>query len=122
MQRILEGNGRPDSGIYYGGDYLPDHFRHTNTPVTPYMWLSRNASFVILTKASHLVVVGYLFHVASHNHIFRCSAYVPDKPPALPVLRPCTASAISSFLGRTSWIAAVWTRIGVGLPSGVRLL
>ena len=75
---------------------------------------SQKSSCVILTTASHLVVVGSLSRVASIRHIFRCSAHIPDGPPDFPVWIPSTSAAISSSLGGSLLIAAGWTRNGMG--------
>ena len=53
----------------------------------------------------HLIVVGFLSHVTSHNHAFRCSVSIPDSPPDLPVRRPHTSAVISSLLDGSLGIA-----------------
>ena len=51
-------------------------------------WTSRNARCIIITTASHLVLIGYFYHVAYLIHVLRFSSRITDGPPALPVWNP----------------------------------
>ena len=67
--------------------YPPPHFS-TSTIVVHVnalgMYPSRNATCVILTNVSHLLVSGSFSLVACRSHVFRCYAFMPNGPPIRP--------------------------------------
>ena len=68
---------------------------------------SGNAILIILTKASHLVMVGYLSQVASHNHVFSFSSRIPNALPGITVFGTHTSNTIYSSLDRPSGISTL---------------
>ena len=82
------------------------------------LYPARNATCVILNNLSHLSVSGSFSLVDSCIHVFRCSEFMPDEPPACPVQSFHTAAAISSPSRGPYTILTGCTRIGSGYPYG----
>ena len=62
--------------------------------------------------------MGSFYLVAYWIHTFICSVCIPDSPPALSVLIPLTATAISTPTGGSSGITTDCTSIVIRFHSG----
>ena len=80
---------------------------------------SWNDPCVILTRFSHLFLMGSLSCVASMIHDFRSSACIPESTTALTMWIPLTDTAIYSHRGGTSDIYYGHNKIRIGSTSGV---
>ena len=72
---------------------------------------SRNTTCIILTKLSHFSVYISFSMVASRIHVFKCSDFSPDSPPALPARNFRTAASKPSPSGVPSAILTSCTNI-----------
>ena len=86
------------------------------------MCLSWNSTFVIPTILSQFSVFGSFSLVASHSHVFGCSAPMHNNITAHPTRGFCTENAISSPYGCPSAILTACTIIGIGYTYGWRHL
>ena len=77
---------------------------------------SQNATWVTLTALSHILVSGSFFLVAARNDVLRCSAFIPNGPPAPTNRIFLTATAISLLLIVFLQYLTNCTRIGSGSP------
>ena len=105
--------------------YHPPHFGISTIvfhDIASEVYPSRNATCVILANLSHLSVSGSFSLISSHSHVFSCSAFIPDGPPACPTRSFRTAAAIYFSSGGPSVILTSCTSIGFGSPSGGRRL
>ena len=86
------------------------------------MYPSQNAACVTLTTFSHVLVSVSFSLAADLNHSLRCSAFIPNGPPALPDQSFLTAAAIPLTSGGPSAILTGCTRIGSVSPFGGRYM
>ena len=76
------------------------------------------SSFIMATTFSQFPGSRRSSRVIARSHILRCSALMPDRPPARYSCICSTASAISSSSGTLSSTGKGATSIGIGIPGG----
>ena len=63
------------------------------------MYPSQNDTCMTLTTLSHVLVSGFFYLVAARKYALRCSAFIPDGPPALTDRSFLNAATISPTSG-----------------------